>query len=61
MRTAHAAVATGPVSGWVKAAELFPLCVLPSALWWLWRLLEGPLPVVATAVDHRRRTRAVAA
>jgi hypothetical protein len=34
-----------PVSRWMKAAAYaVPLCVLPSALWRLWALAEGPPP-----------------
>ena len=41
--------AAGPgrqsVSRWIKAAAYaVPLCVLPSALWRLWALAEGPPP-----------------
>jgi hypothetical protein len=34
-----------PVSRWIRAAAYaVPLCVLPSALWRLWALAEGPPP-----------------
>jgi hypothetical protein len=34
-----------PVSRWIKvAAYAVPLCVLPSALWRLWALADGPPP-----------------